>query len=1012
MIKGKSGGTRTLAKLTAKVDSVHKAGPAPNEVRVLDITVDSRTVDRGSLFIAVSGSQSDGHDYVEEVLRKKCSAIVVSQERYDSSWNEYSDTSILVVADTRKAYAEMAAAFFFYPQNSLKFIGITGTNGKTTVTYLLENILQKQGVLTGVIGTINYRYINKKGERKSIPAPYTTPEPFLLQQTLRTMVDEGVETVVMEISSHALDQGRIGEIVFDVAAFTNLSRDHLDYHNSLDQYFKAKSLLFLKHLKKDGMAVVTHRGRKKSQDNNWAKELENILQKNGVSYTTCGAPYGSSVVPTSFSTNSSGTEIHIEIDNQQRIVQSPLVGDFNIDNIMTTLCINKVMGGDSDKALATLQETTGVPGRLERILPGDDIHHKPTVFVDYAHTPDALKNVLSTLKSLPHNKLICVFGCGGDRDKGKRPEMGKIAAEFSDRVILTDDNPRTESSEKILQNIIEGVVSAGMSIHERHFLFKGASEKGCVVIENRKEAIHQAIISASQGDLVLLAGKGHEKYQITNSGRRFFDDSLEAKEALMNWDVERVKDALSLQHHTGSERSCFAGISTDSRSIKHNELFVALSGENFDGHDYIEDIAANGAGGVVVSKKVDVLVDHTIPVFTVSDTLTALGDLASYRRKKIGEISSPFVIGITGSCGKTTVKEMVTSILQQYWPDNDTEPVGRVLKTQGNFNNLIGLPLSLLPLEIRHRAAVLEMGMNQPGEIARLAEIADPDISCIVNVHGAHLEGLGTIEGVAKAKEELFAGTKRSGKLIVNCDNQHVAALAEKYTQKKFYYSLDPENRKNADVWADNIVWKENGTSVFTLHIARMSREINLQVPGAHTISNSLAAAAICSAADVDIDTICRGLEQFRPADKRMQIMKTPEGFSIINDTYNANPASMAAGLHTLKTIKGGRKLAILGDMLELGGESEAAHRELGRQAAAADLDYLIVVGSFSRYIASGASEAGFEQSRLMVAGEKAEIFSIFMKLMEKDEFGDGDWVLIKASRGLQLETVVTEILG
>ena len=385
---------------------------------------------------------------------------------------------------------------------------------------------------------------------------------------------------------------------------------------------------------------------------------------------------------------------------------------------------------------------------------------RPIVFVDYAHTPDALCKVLMTLAALPHRNLFCVFGCGGDRDTGKRPVMGSIAGRLSDVAIVTDDNPRSESSEKIIEQILPGLNESGAGKERRPGCNGEKRRSGAFLsCRSREEAIAAAIEAAGPEDIVLIAGKGHEKYQIGPGGKRFFDDYLEAQEALIGWNCTSIGKAVNGTFAGNPAGPTFREVSTDSRSLAAGDIFVALQGDNFDGHDFLPQAVAAGAGCLVVSKAAEFEKYSDMPRFLVQDTQVALGNLAGYRRRLLRSISNPLVIGITGSCGKTTVKEMTAAILQRRWPDGPEAPAGRVIKTKGNFNNLIGLPLSLLPLGVKHRAVILEMGTNHPGEIAELARIAEPDISCIVSIHAGHLEGLQSLAGVAAAKEELFAGT-------------------------------------------------------------------------------------------------------------------------------------------------------------------------------------------------------------------------------------------------------------
>ncbi len=996
--------------MVESVSFLHLTGADPAEVMIDRVVSDSREVTGGALFVALAGDKVDGHNFVDDVIAEGCAAVIIEKDRAVIGELQDTDICILEVDDSREVFAEVVAAFYGYPQKALKFIGITGTNGKTTITYLLEKVLEDNDHQVGVIGTVDYRFRDQNGIRHQLPAPLTTPDPLILQKQLRHMVDEGVDIVIMEVSSHALVQKRLGNIRFDIAAFTNLSHDHLDYHQSMEDYFQAKSLLFTDHLKKTGQVVLTFKDTDDAFENRWASALAILLSEQKIPYVSCGRQIDSVIQPLKIEVEIDRTEMSLLTPVGELSFVSPLVGRFNGDNIMTTLGIAVTMELDVNRGVESLQVATGAPGRLERVELARGEEQKIDIFVDYAHTPDALLNVLNTLKDLPHERLICIFGCGGDRDVTKRSEMGKIAAELSDVAIITDDNPRSESSSRILGHIVKGATSADIEQKSLDWLFDENHEIGCVVIPDRQDAIYNAIKSASADDIVLIAGKGHEKYQLTNQGKRYFDDCLEAREALFSWDVDSVSRALGVKPITGQAAKGFGSISTDSRKIAKDEIFVALQGDNFDGHDYLEQALSGGAGCLIITDLSKVSDEVALPVYKVADTLDALGNLAGYRRRMIAGISAPLIVGITGSCGKTTVKEMTTAIFEKRWPDGESAPLNRVLRTLGNFNNLIGLPLSLLPIQLKHRVAVLEMGMNQPGEIARLTEIADPDISCIVNVHGAHLEGLGTIEGVAKAKEELFAGTGKQSILIINLDDEHVASAAQKYPHKKISYTTKVKENTSADLWATDIRYRDDGKITFTLHISEKSKVVNLDVPGIHNVSNSLAAAAIAQAADTEVDIIVEGLESFQSADKRLEVHRFPSRYSIINDTYNANPASMKAGLATLASMNGYCKMAILGDMLELGEASEEAHREVGRIAAGMEINYIAVCGNDAKYIVDGALQAGMDKTMAHIFSNKDDICKMVEKMEREGELDNNSWILVKASRGMRFETIVATL--
>ncbi|MEN8200797.1 MAG: UDP-N-acetylmuramoyl-tripeptide--D-alanyl-D-alanine ligase, partial [Thermodesulfobacteriota bacterium] len=573
--------------------------------------------------------------------------------------------------------------------------------------------------------------------------------------------------------------------------------------------------------------------------------------------------------------------------------------------------------------------------------------------------------------------------------------------------VITDDNPRSEESQAIFAPILEGIKKSGCceEIELRGDHDQG-KRRGYLLIPDRRRAISAVIEAAGGEDIVLIAGKGHEQYQLTREGRRFFDDSLEAAEGLSRWNVHSLALATRgriLQKGDASAR--YSRVSTDSRSIRAGDVFVALKGDRFDGHHYVEQVVAGGGTCLVLEREVEV--PPSVSVLLVEDTERALGDLAAYRRAAMKESPEPIVAAITGSSGKTTVKEMCAAIFCQRWPDREDRPSGRVLKTEGNYNNLIGLPLSLLPVTPRHRGVILEMGMNRPGEIARLAEIADPDIACIINVHGAHLQGLGDIDGVARAKGELFQTCGKDTLLVINNDDERIVELAGKCSQQKIVFGFTGENSNPLDVWTSVPERDFHEESAFTLHVGPGQAQVTLQVPGVHNVANALAAAAIAHAANIDLSLIARGLASYVPTSQRMQILGGPDGSRVINDTYNANPASMKAGIDTLSQLGRGRRVAILADMLELGPDSEELHREIGAHVAAASIDFLAVLGDFAPFLAAGAVEKGMEQDHVRIFSTQDDCLAWLKRLLGKGSIGEGSYILVKGSRGMHLENLV-----
>jgi len=974
---------------------------------VQTVTIDSRNCNKNALFIALCGEERDGHDFVQQVLENGCGAILIEKNKVSSDTFHGYDVCVIEVDNSRLSYALIAENLFAYPAHSMTMMGITGTNGKTSISYLLESVLQEAEKKVGVIGTINYRYMDNDDQLQIFPSPFTTPEPFLLQGILREMADSGVDCVIMEVSSHGLAQNRIGTLLFDVVAFTNLSRDHLDYHSDMQSYFDAKSLLFSAHLKDDGKAVVSY----PESDTRWSRSLYEISAANSRKILTCGT-VDCDIFPKSHKGSLRHTEIALQTGDGICKFTSPLVGDFNVQNLQTTYAIARSVDIPQTVICNALQNATGAPGRLQRIFVcGGEEGFRPSVFVDYAHTPDALLQVLRTLKALPHENLFCVFGCGGDRDTGKRSLMGEVCGKYADVAIVTDDNPRTEDPVSIRKMVAEGITQTDLPERDLEWLrVRKKSETGFTTVPNRHIAINTAIGAAKAGDIVLIAGKGHEDYQITKSGKQFFDDSLEAKQALSNWTLDSLQLATDgrIINHANND-PFLAAVSTDSRSVNRNDIFVALQGEKFDAHDYATDVAEAGAGCILLHKLSEQALAS--PVLLVEDTEKALGDIAAYRRKCMKFLSQPVVVGITGSSGKTTLKEMCFSIFMQEWPDSNESGSSRVLKTEGNFNNAIGLPLSLLPITPAHKGVLLEMGMNSPGEIKYLTEIADPDIACILNVHGAHLQGLGSIEGVAEAKGELFKNCSPDTILVVNKNDMRVAALAVACDQKKIFFGSD-ENDDELLVYSSNVDLSHNEEVRFTLHIELERIQVILAVPGSHNISNALAAAAISHAAGISIEKIAEGLNTFKPADSRMQIVDGPAGSRIINDCYNANPESMRAGLATLAGFNDAPRIAVLGDMLELGSNADRLHREIGKYAGELGVEFIAILGDYKDQVKDGVSENELKQTTVKTFSNQADCNDWLQSLVADNSIHTGSYILVKGSRGMHLENLVKQFQG
>jgi len=442
----------------------------------------------------------------------------------------------------------------------------------------------------------------------------------------------------------------------------------------------------------------------------------------------------------------------------------------------------------------------------------------------------------------------------------------------------------------------------------------------------------------------------------------------------------------------GDSNAVFPGVSTDTRAPLDGRLFVALRGERFDGHDFLNNAVRAGASGVVVDRDPPPEMLRELgdaAVVRVENTLTALGRIARLWRRRF---RLP-VLAVTGSAGKTTTKEMAAAILMK---------TKSVLKSEGNFNNLVGVPLSLLRLQEEHDAAVLEFGTNRPGEIEALAHIAEPGFGVVTNVGPAHLEGLGTLDAIGKEKTSLFHLLPEDGIAVVNDDDDRIRRLAGKVRCRKVTFGMG----KDADVSAGNLRQEMDGKVRFHLRLHGIGTHVLLPVPGEHNVRNALAAAASCSAMGSDIEQIRRGLADFKPVAGRMDIVRLRNGACMIDDTYNANPSSVEEAIKTLRMLRGVRRsTAVLGDMLELGSQAAAWHERVGGFLADSGIDTIFLRGKLSREVAAGAMERGFNPNCIFFFKTHEEIAGELDARISR-----GDWLLVKGSRGMKMEEIVRRI--
>lgn len=466
------------------------------KIDIQSVEQDTRKVTNDTLFICIEGDKFDGHNFAHDAVKKGAVAVVANREIPDLH------VPTIIVRDTKRAMAMLADVFYGHPSQQLFLVGVTGTNGKTSVSHIVDHIFNEAGKQTGLIGTL----YTKIGEQK-LETVNTTPDSITLQKTFQQMIQNGIDVVSMEVSSHALIQGRTWGCDYDVAVFTNLTQDHLDYHKTMDEYKKAKSLLFSQlgnqySESRPKFAVL-------NGDDPVSDEYSRMTAANVITY---GIESPSDVQAKNIRFTANGTSFDLETPVGHTTVETNLIGKFNVYNVLSAIAVGFAANLPIDTIVNSLRSFQSVPGRFELVKAGQSF----PVIVDYAHTPDSLENVLQTVKSLSKDaNIFCVVGCGGDRDRTKRPLMAQVACKYATNPIFTSDNPRTEDPKQILDDMVQGV--------------KGLQYE---VIQDRKEAIYHAIQHANNGDIVVIAGKGHEDYQIIGETKYDFDDRIVAKAAI------------------------------------------------------------------------------------------------------------------------------------------------------------------------------------------------------------------------------------------------------------------------------------------------------------------------------------------------------------------------------------------------------------------------------------------------------------------------------------------------
>jgi MurE/MurF fusion protein len=845
------------------------------KIIITGLSIDSKKIRRGYIFFAINGNKSNGENFIQEAINKGASVIVCSNHcNYKNK-----KTLIIKKKNIRNFVSEVSSKFYkLKPKN---IIAVTGTNGKTSVADLFYQMLSINNIPVASIGTLGIKYKNR-----TLKTGLTSPDTISIHKHLQFLKKKKIDNVIIEASSHGLDQKRLDHINFKAAIFTNFSQDHLDYHKTMKSYLNAKLILFKKILKKNAIVVLDEDIKEFPSIQNIAKDRKQKLIK--------------------------VKEIIAKIKN----TSLSTISEFKVKNLSMAIAASKICGLKDKKIYKSIKKIKDVDGRLELIR---RFPNNIKVFVDYAHTPDALLKVLQSLEVTYGQNLSLVFGCGGDRDKKKRSLMAKTANIYSKKIYVTDDNPRNEDPKKIRNEIVKRI-----------------NPNKCFNIGNREEAIKKAIRNSTPNEVILIAGKGHEDKQIYKNKIFNISDKKIVKNIKLKIKVLSKKKKNYFQNKMILKKIVgkinidnFDGLAIDSRMIKKNNLFLTIKGKNNDGSKFIPKALKKGAKYIVSSK---IVKKYRNKIIKVKDEILFLNHFAKLKRKN----SLAKIVAITGSAGKTSLKNLIKDLLNNF---------GNTYFSPRSFNNHLGVPISLSNLSVENKYGVFEVGMSKTGEIKNLSKLIQPHVGIITNIGEAHIENFKNTFGIAKAKAEIIDSIKKGGLIILNRDDKFFNYLHERAKLRKLRIITFGKSNKSDICLLKNTKVK----NITKILLKVINKKINLEVKNIN-VYNILPAIAVLKEFNLNLSNIKKIFKNFEPTEGRGKthtIFRYNKRFKLIDESYNANPLSVKNAINSFDLIKKDKfkKYLILGDMLELGSKSKKYHVDLSKVINKSNIDKVFIKG-------------------------------------------------------------------
>ena len=924
------------------------------------ISFNSKDIKKDNIFFAIKGNNFDGNKFISIAI-KKGSKIIISEKRIT---NPQKDILFIHTKNIRKLLAEIA--FKIYKNKPNNLIAVTGTNGKSSVSDFYFQLLKLNKIKVASIGTLG---VKSKNIRRNLQN--TTIDPIRMGQILSKLKSQKINNVIMEASSHGLTQHRLDGLKFSSGIFTYLSQDHLDYHKNFKEYFKAKLYLFENLIGKKGNVITdeTLPEFKRIKKIAISRKLKlQVLNNSKNQFQILSHSY-------------SGEKqiLKIRYYNLTREINLNLIGKIQLKNILMAIIAAKNSNISLIKILNVLSQLKPIDGRLEKI---GKIKNRSKVILDYAHTPDALRICLSNLKEqFPNKKIILLFGCGGNRDQNKRFKMGKIACDYSNEIYLTDDNPRFEDPRKIRDDIKKGIQDT--SIKE---------------IPDRKKAISEAIKNLNTGDILLVAGKGHEKTQDFGKKKIYFSDKkiildcikLKNTNLSKNFKINIIKELSKIKNKIPLVKADKARI--NSKEVNKNDIFFAIKGKKNDGNKYIGEAFKNKASLVVVNKVQNKF--NSKRQIKVRNTLKFMTEISKIFRQNI----DTNIIAITGSCGKTTLKELLGNVLGK---------ISSVSISPKSYNNKFGVPLSLLNLKHSDEFGVLEVGMDKKGEIDNLTNIIKPNVGLITNINYAHAKNFKNIKQIALAKAEIIKNILPNGFVVLNADDSFF----------KLHKKIAENN--NINVISFGIKTKKANVKLFNIKKVKKAFKIKVKLNDKFKyfiISNNFQSNIYNILSALSVISIYKDVLKLN--EKIFLDFRSPAGrgdhstikignkkINLIDESYNSNPLSLKSALKNYDNIdtKKYRKYLLLGDMMELGSHSKKLHQSIVPLINETNIDKVFVMGKMVREI--------FDNIVKVKRGRILENKSGIFELIKKD-FNNNDYLMIKASNATGFNSIVNNLKG